>query len=156
MTAGLQTAEKIHAVSWHETHRDAVELAHRLKQGAPWKGLVAISRGGLVPAAIVARILGIRLIDTVCLWSYDGRDKGPVEVIKSVAKIVKDGKGWLVVDDLVDSGATAVEARRLLPAGHLACLYAKPAGRPFADTFIREVPQDVWIEFPWDRGPAVE
>ena len=40
--------------------------------------------------------------------------------------------------------------RELLPQAHLATVYAKPAGRPLVDTFITEVSQDTWINFPWD------
>jgi xanthine phosphoribosyltransferase len=38
--------------------------------------VIAITRGGLVPAAIVARELGVRVIDTVCIASYDHTKQG--------------------------------------------------------------------------------
>ena len=107
-----------------------------------------------MPAAIVARALGIRMIETLCIASYDGDVKGPLEVLKPAPEEVGDGAGWLLVDDVADSGSTAEAARRMLPGAHYATLYVKPAGRPFVDTFIREVEQDVWIDFPWDRDPA--
>ena len=66
---------------------------------------------------------------------------------------VGDGQGWLVVDDLVDTGRTAAVLRRLLPKAHFAAVYAKPLGRPLVDTFITEVSQDTWIYFPWDVEP---
>lgn len=152
--APARTDTRIHAVSWHEAHRDAVDLSERLRAAAPWRGLVAVSRGGLVPAAVISRWLGLRLVETLCIASYDGHTKGAVRVLKGAGDPVGSGEGWLMVDDLVDSGATAAEARRLLPAAHFATLYAKPAGLPLVDTFIREVPQNVWIDFPWDRNPA--
>ncbi len=154
MPEGLKPAPRIHATTWHEMHRDATDLGTRLKASGPWRGMVAVSRGGLVPAAIVARVLDLHLIETLCLSSYDGVEKGPVEVFKTASQTVGDGAGWLMVDDLVDSGATAREARRLLPSAHYATLFAKPAGRPYVDTFIHEIDQDVWVDFPWDRGPA--
>ena len=55
-----------------------------------------------------------------------------------------------MIDDLVDTGATAKEARKVLPKAHFATIYAKPSGRPFVDTFISEVSQETWIFFPWD------
>ena len=151
---GLGTVAKIHSSSWHETHRAAIDLAARLGGVGRFRGIVAISRGGLVPAAIVARALGIRMIETLCIASYDGAAKGPLEVLKPAPEEVGDGAGWLLVDDVADSGSTAEAARRMLPGAHYATLYVKPAGRPFVDTFIREVEQDVWIDFPWDRDPA--
>jgi xanthine phosphoribosyltransferase len=150
---GLTTTAKIHASSWHETHREATDLGLRLAPLGPWQGIVAISRGGLVPAAILARVLNIRVVETLCIASYDGAVKGPIEVLKTPAAEVGSGTGWLLVDDVADSGATAETARRLLPDAHYATLYVKPAGRPFVDSFVREVDQDVWIDFPWDRNP---
>jgi len=145
---------RIHAASWHETHRDATDLAARLADKGPWQGIVAISRGGLVPAAVVARVLDLTLIETICISSYDGTDKGPLCIIKAAPDEAGDGNGWLLIDDLVDSGATAEAARRMLPQAHFATLYAKPAGRALVQTFVREIDQDVWIDFPWDRDPA--
>ena len=147
------TAAKIHATTWHEMHREAIDLGRRLAKRGPWRGLIAISRGGLVPAAIVARVLGVRLIETICIASYDGKEKGAIEVLKGAPEAAGDGADWLLIDDVADSGATAEAARRMLPAAHYASLYVKPAGKPFVDTFLREVAQDVWIDFPWDRDP---
>ncbi len=139
------------SIAWEEIQRDCLALAVKLRPLGPWTGIVALARGGLVPAALVSRVLGIRLIETVCLASYDGTEKGPVRLIKSVdGRILERGAGWLLVDDLVDSGATMAEARRLLPEAHAAVLYAKPAGIALADTHVEKVDQDVWLDFPWE------
>ncbi len=142
---------KTFPVSWEELHRNGRALAWRLVDGKPYKGIVAITRGGLVPAAIVARELDIRLIDTVCVVTYRGKEVGQSETLKRAAS--GDGEGWLLVDDLVDTGTTAKIVRDMLPGAHLATIYAKPAGRPMVDTFITEVSQDTWILFPWDTEP---
>ncbi len=134
-------------VSWEQLHRDARALAWRLASLGPWTSAIAVTRGGLVPTAIVARELGIRVIDTVCVTSYDYRDQGGIEVLK---RVESDGDGLLIVDDLVDTGQTAAVVREMLPKAHFATVYAKPAGRPAVDTFITEVSQDTWIYFPWD------
>ena len=134
-------------VSWEQLHRDAKALAWRLAEKGPWDGIVAITRGGLVPAAIVARELEVRLVDTICVSSYDHQDQGEIQILKNIEG---DGEGMLIVDDLVDTGKTAKLVRDLLPKAHLATVYAKPAGRPLVDTFITEVSQDTWIHFPWD------
>lgn len=137
-------------VSWEELHRNARALAWRLVDQGPWKGIIAITRGGLVPAAIIARELEIRLLDTICVASYDHQAQGQLKVLKGVEG---DGAGWLVVDDLVDTGNTMRLVRQMLPKAHVATVYAKPAGRPLVDTFITEVSQDTWIYFPWDLAP---
>ena len=63
-------------ISWVELHRDARYLSEVLHQKGPWKGIIAVTRGGLVPAALVARELDIRLIDTICVTSYDAGTEG--------------------------------------------------------------------------------
>ncbi len=147
-------SQKHFPVSWEEMHRNAKALAWRLVELGPWKGLIGVTRGGLVPAAIVARELDIRVIETISIVSYRSDDSHPGQadaavVVKHPAG-VGDGEGWLVVDDLVDTGRTAVVLREMLPKAHFATIYAKPLGRPLVDTFVTEVSQDTWIYFPWD------
>ena len=139
-------------VSWDELHRHARALALRLLELGPFHGIVAITRGGLVPASIVARELNIRLIDTIGIASYDHKSQGEISILKDAD--AGDGEGWLIVDDLVDTGSTARVVREHLPKALFATIYAKPAGRPLVDTFITEVSQDTWILFPWDVALA--
>ena len=148
-------AGKSFPVSWDQFHRDARALAWRLSAEAPrFQAIVCITRGGLVPAAIVARELDIRLIETVCVVSYRQDDRpGEVKVLKEPAAQVRgpgQGEGVVIVDDLVDTGQTARVVREMLPKAHFATVYAKPMGRPLVDTFVTEVSQDTWIYFPWD------
>lgn len=134
-------------VSWDQLHRDGRALAWRLAELGPFEGIVSITRGGLVPAAIVARELEIRLVDTICVTSYDHQNQTDVTIIKGMEG---DGDGWLIIDDLVDTGRTARIVRKMLPKAHFACVYAKPLGKPLVDSYITEVSQDTWIFFPWD------
>ena len=139
-------------VTWDQLHRDARHLAELVIPLGPWAGIVAISRGGLIPAAIVAREMEVRLVESVSVVTYDEEARGEPEVVKR-PDAAGDGSGFLIVDDLVDRGVTARVVRALLPRAHFACLYAKPEGRPVADTFVTEVPQDTWVLFPWDTAP---
>lgn len=149
--------EKSFPVSWEQFHRDGKALAWRLTpEKDRFNALVCITRGGIVPAAIVARELEIRIIDTVCVASYhDYQDQGDLEVLKGVSDHVRqiggdEGKDILIIDDLVDTGKTAKCVRKMLPKAHFATIYAKPQGRPLVDTFVTAVSQDTWIYFPWD------
>ena len=152
------SSPKAFPVSWDQFHRDARALAWRLASAGPFEAIVCITRGGLVPTAIVARELGTRLIETVCVASYhDYQNQGSMNVLKEIAPGVRAigngrGKGVLVIDDLTDTGKTAKVVREMLPEAHFATVYAKPAGRPMVDTFVTEVSQDTWIYFPWDMG----
>ena len=115
--------------------------------------MVAITRGGMAPAMIVARELDIRTVDTISIKSYNNQERTEARVLKAPdATIMGDGTGILVVDDLVDSGKTLELVRKLYPRAHFATVYAKPQGRPQVDTFITEVSQDTWIFFPWDMA----
>jgi len=141
-------------ISWAELHRDTRRLVSLLLPLGDWKGIIAITRGGLVPAALVARELDIRLIDTVCVVSYGTSAAGAAETARGELRWLKrfegDGAGWLLIDDLVDTGRTAHAVRDTLPRAHFATLYAKPLGRALVDTFVREFEQEQWIHFPWD------
>ncbi len=139
-------------VTWDQLHRDARTLASALMPLAPFRGIVAITRGGLIPAAIIARELECRLVESISVVSYDEEEKGAPKVVKYPAA-AGDGEGFLIVDDLVDSGVTARLVRDLLPRARFACLYAKPAGKGVADTWVAEVPQETWVLFPWDTAP---
>ena len=140
-------------VTWEQLHRDARTLAASLMD-RQFTGIVAVTRGGLIPAAIVARELECRLVETISVISYAGEEgtAGAPHIIKQ-ALAAGTGAGFLVIDDLVDRGETARVVRAALPGAYFACLYAKPAGRPFTDRFVAEVPQDTWILFPWDTAP---
>src|SRR3546814_4200219 len=101
----LTVDQKTFPGSGDHRHRDSRALAWRRVALGPFKGIVAITRGGLVPAAVIARELDVRLIDTICIVSYrDDNSQGEMEVLKPVAH---DSEGWLLIDDLVDTGKTA-------------------------------------------------
>ncbi len=158
MTMNDEGARKPFPVSWDQFHRDARALAWRLSGAGPFEAMVAVTRGGLVPAAVIARELGIRVIDTLCVSSYSHTSQvSEPTVLKGISDAVArlgggNGKGLLVVEDLVDTGKTARIVRDLVPQAHIAAVYAKPMGKPLVDTFITEVSQDTWIFFPWDTG----
>lgn len=154
--------EKGFHISWDQIHRDSRALAWRLDGKGPedgaWRAVVAITRGGMAPAMIVARELDIRTVDTISVVSYHSGggkadERREARVLKSPnADMMGDGTGILILDDLVDSGKTLELVRKLYPKAHFATVYAKPEGEPMVDTFITGVSQDTWIFFPWDMA----
>ncbi len=155
-----RSSSKAFPVSWDQFHRDARALAWKLAEKGPFDAIVCITRGGLVPAAIVARELEIRVVETVCVASYhDYKSQGDMRVLKEIAPAVRSlsggtGEGVLIVDDLTDTGGTARIVREMLPKAHFATVYAKPQGKPLIDSYVTEVSQDTWIYFPWDLDLA--
>ncbi len=149
--------EKGFHVSWDQIHRDSRALAWRLDGHGPdngnWRAIVAITRGGLVPAMIVSRELDVRVVDTISVKSYSHQSRGEAKVTKSPqVDLMGDGEGILVIDDLVDTGKTLELVHKLYPKAHFATVYAKPSGRPMVNPDVPEVSQDTWIFFPWDMA----
>ena len=129
-------AQTYATVTWDQLHRDARALAAALMPLGPFRG-------------IVARELDCRLVESVAVLSYDDETLKTPTLLKPPSA-AGTGEGFLIIDDLVDTGSTARLVRELLPHAHFACLYAKPAGQSLADTWVADVPQDTWILFPWD------
>lgn len=150
--------EKGFHISWDQIHRDSRALAWRLDKQGPddgaWRAVVAITRGGLAPAMIIARELDIRVVDTISVKSYDKQQQSEAVVLKAPQADLMgaDGEGILIIDDLVDTGKTLELVRQMYPKAHFATVYAKPKGRDMVDSFITEVSQDTWIFFPWDMA----
>lgn len=136
-------------LSWEDFRKKTQQLAEKLRGRLPVRGIIAVTRGGLVPAAVLATSLDIRTIDTIGVVSYDGHERD--DKVRIVKDIDHDGEGWLVVDDLSDSGRTLRVLRGILPKAHFATVYVKPAGRDAVDTWFEEVPQSTWIIFPWEE-----
>jgi xanthine phosphoribosyltransferase len=142
-------------LSWDQFHADTRTLARRLAEHGGYSAIAAVTRGGLFPAGVVARELGIRVIETICVASYhEETTRGEIAVLKSLSEEIlsRPAGEVLILDDLVDTGATAKIVRAQLPGAHFATVYAKPQGLPLVDTFVREVAQETWIYFPWDTG----
>ena len=150
--------EKGFHVSWDQLHRDSRALAWRLDrqgplEGGQWRAVVAVTRGGMVPACILARELDVRVVDSISVKSYDHQTQSEAQVLKAPdPEIIGEGHGILIVDDLVDTGRTFELIRKLYPKAHFVSVYAKPQGRPLVDSFITEVSQDTWIFLPWDMA----
>jgi len=139
-------------VTWEEIKRDSALLAEKLKNDydeLPTR-ILAVSRGGLIPAALVIRSLGIKDIETIGLESYDdeqGHDQTVAMLKAAHPNYLED---TLVIDDLVDSGKTLEYLRPLTKNCIFATLYAKPNGEPYTDCFVRLFDQETWVDFPWE------
>ncbi|HHE9438122.1 TPA: xanthine phosphoribosyltransferase, partial [Haemophilus influenzae] len=141
-----------YVVTWDMFQMHARRLSERLLPASQWKGIIAVSRGGLFPAAVLARELGLRHIETVCIASYhDHNNQGELQVLHA-AQVPNGGEGFIVVDDLVDTGNTARAIRQMYPNAKFVTVFAKPAGAELVDDYVIDIPQNTWIEQPWDLG----
>jgi len=142
-------------LSWDQFHADTRTLAHRLAERGGFSAIAAVARGGLFPAGVIARELGIRVIETICVVSYhEETTRGEIAVLKSLSEDIlsRPTQEVLILDDLVDTGNTARVVKAQLPGAYFATVYAKPLGLPLVDAHVREIPQETWIYFPWDTG----
>ena len=88
------------------------------------------------------------------ITSYEAASDDSAQTMRKEVRILKgvegDGEGYLLIDDLVDTGNTARVIRKLLPKAFFATIYAKPQGREVVDLCVKQFAQDKWIYFPWD------
>ena len=141
-----------YVVTWDMFQMHARKLSERLLPASQWKGIIAVSRDGLFPAAVLARELSIRHVETVCIASYhDHNNQGELQVLHA-AQVPNGGEGFIIVDDLVDTGNTARAIREMYPNAKFVTVFAKPAGAELVDDYVIDMPQNTWIEQPWDLG----
>ena len=137
------------SVSYEEVDYHSRRLAALVKDLQPWKGIIACARAGLIPATVMAYELKIKLIETLCISSYDHtvQSQHEVQIFKS---LVGDGEGMLLVEDIVDTGVTGKIIREMLPRAYFVSLFAKPLGKRYIDKALIEVAQETWVDFPWE------
>lgn len=147
----MSSYQKEKYVSWDEVQLLCRTLAARIHKDRPdLIRILAITRGGLFPAGILARELNIKLIETVGMESYSGTEQGEVQVLKEFNQ--RFSHNVLVVDDLADTGRTLKELKKSLVKPVVVTLFAKPEGLPMVDYYAEEVAQDTWVRFPWDTA----
>ena len=136
-------------LNWEELHADLRILAQEISQKGSFSKIVAVSRGGLVPAGVLAYLLDIRHVITINVSSYDKDKQQRLEMLENPEKIEQIDEKTLIVDDLVDSGQTFAFLKEFFPKATYACVYAKRRGKTLADFYAKELP-DQWVVFPWD------
>lgn len=140
--------EKLY-ISWDEFHRHTKQLAEKIKQHGKFNKIIAISRGGLIPAGILAYELDIRNVEVVNMSSYDG-DKQRSDTDITIQSSVGDvDEHTLVVDDLSDTGKTFKLLRPMFPKAVFSAVYAKQQGASLTDIYAQDIP-NIWVVFPWD------
>lgn len=141
-------AEKVY-INWNDFHQDVKDLCARIRQSGEYDKIVAISRGGLVPAGIIAYELDIRNSAVINIATYVGAEHLKLDEVDRPEAVGKVDEKTLIIDDLADSGQTFRVMRRQFPKGRYVTVYAKEKGKNEVDLYAREVP-DEWIVFPWD------
>ena len=145
-------------VSWADLDRLVEQLADRLSH-EQFDVMLAITRGGLVPAGMLAYRLRIRNILVAAVEFYDDQGQpGPHPTfLQFPADPLLRGQRILVVDEVWDSGTTIhAVTERVRQAGGIpttAVLHWKPAHSvvPGAPD-VHAVTTDAWVVYPFKAG----
>lgn len=141
--------------SWSTIESDIIKLANTIQAKKKYTGLVIVSRGGLAIGAMISRILDIKLVDIISVYSYSNHNtqESELTVLKQPELALKTkGENWLVVDDLIDSGDTYIYIKEILPLADFACLYNKTNSSKYMKDvmYAQNCDKNSWIEFPWE------
>lgn len=134
-------------IAWAEVEILAHSVAEAARDFAP-SAILAITRGGLIPATLIAHRLGVRRIETIQAASYSS-DHDQDAVRLGPAPRFADSERVLIVDDLIDTGVTINAVGSLYPTAKTAVLLNKhPTAN--ADFTGKRAPSGDWIVFPWE------
>jgi len=142
-------------ISKEKLDRDISRLADRIARDRQWRGVVGVANGGIYPAGKVADRLALEYRE-IRITTYRGRTKVAPEILSAIDDL-DDGDGLMVVDDIVDSGDTALTIHRMLPRATLLVVYVKAEGIEklrelgLAPVYAERLPQESWIVFPWHQ-----
>lgn len=136
-------------ISWDDFHQDVQNLANKIREKGNFNRIVAICRGGLLPAGILSYELDIRRCDSINIQSYDHYQSRDDISISEDHNLQNIDENTLIVDDLSDSGRTFQVVEKLFPKAFRVCVYVKPRGEKIANLYARSLP-DKWVVFPWD------
>jgi xanthine phosphoribosyltransferase len=138
-------------LSWEDIHSAARVIYESLRETFAPTAILAITRGGLIPAALFAYFFDVKKIAVVGMERVGTEDGGRyVQRLNDFPFYTEEEQETLlIVDDVADTGITAEAIRQFYPKATLVTLSAKPAGRAKVDRYSILVPQDTWIVFPW-------
>lgn len=148
-------------IMWEVVELLCTQIAHNIEaEGIKYDGILGIARGGMIPAVLVAGVLGIRDVKTIQLSRYHEGTPGEVKGIASNDPLLLCGK-WLAVDDIIGTGDTLNTVKTMYPTVDVCALLARPGWeltQPNCRSFVgRVLPEGQgWIEFPWETLRTVD
>ena len=86
-------------IDWNSFHQDVKLLAQKIKATGGFNKIIAISRGGLLPAGILAYELDIRNSQAINISSYDNNERREDDKIELDCNVGEVDNHTLIVDD---------------------------------------------------------
>jgi len=144
---------------WHQIYSMLINQAEEIRKSSFKPDvIIAVSRGGWIPARVLADLLETAL-GSVSVEFYVGvAETKKAPVLTQSVSVVVTGKKVLIVDDVADSG----ESLKLVKAHvsqqgaketRVATLYYKPWSKVKPDYYARETSR--WVVFPWETKETV-
>ncbi|MCS6956261.1 MAG: phosphoribosyltransferase family protein [Patescibacteria group bacterium] len=140
-------------LSWNNLYKDCLLLAEKILATKPkLDRIIAISRGGLVPARILSDFLSLP-ISNIVISSYSNLKQLKEPEIVEVAPFSWHNENLLIVDEVSDTGKTFKRALKYFKNKKIGKIYTcspyiKPKTAHIPDFYIKKI--DVWIVFPYD------
>jgi uncharacterized protein len=141
--------------TWSQIYELLLSLAEKIRSAAfSVDVVVAVARGGLVPARVLADLLEVDVLATLQIQHYIGvaQTKTAATIEQALSSHV-EGKRVLLVDDIADTGESLKLAQSTLKAKgaaeiRIATLYHKPQSTLKPDYYTKQTSN--WVIFPWD------
>lgn len=146
-------------LDWNDTEQLSRNIASQVKaSGFKPDMILGVARGGLIPAVIIASILGTKDVISISIRSYtkDRKRKSKPEYLHSLPEKLIKGQQILIVDDIVDSGNTFKSLEKQLTPDSLA-MFSAMLVKDTADFDVHFkghviTKPDIWTEFPWEAN----
>lgn len=150
-------------LTWNDFGASARQLAQQIVDDH-WRPdlVVAVARGGLLPAGAVSYALGVKAMGTMNVEFYTDVNETldePMLLDPLMDTTDLPGKKILVVDDVADSGKTLAKVMEMLAEFEgadvrSAVIYHKPRSIVVPNYVWKQT--DDWIVFPWSAEPPVQ
>ena len=145
-------------LSWKDLYMILLSLSETVKRSFKPSLIVAILKGGVVPAIVISDLLGVDRVLTIRFRHYV--DIGVRGVPTLCGELNGDvaGEAVLIVDDIADTGVTLKNVKEKVNMGGVRecktlTVYSKPWSNPQPDFYGRMT--ENWVVFPWEIGETV-
>ncbi len=121
--------------------------------------IIAVARGGYVPARLLADFLGVENMISIQSQHWTEAAKAAEKaILKFPFRVDLRGYKALLVDDIIDTGETVLLAKRYIENEwkpdelRVAALqWISPIAKLKPDYYYLEVKEWVWFQYPWTR-----
>ncbi|MEJ2771367.1 MULTISPECIES: phosphoribosyltransferase [unclassified Stygiolobus] len=149
----------VKVVTWDEVVEWSTRLAEIIKEDKYQPDvIIAIARGGLVPARIVADVLGVMDVLSIKVEHWvETASHTPQAKVKYAYRLDLSGKKTLIVDDITDTGDSVELAKKYVSENFSPAVtktatmqYIKPVAKVKPDYVASIVEDWTWFMYPWN------